>query len=280
MDDPKARLDGWGWRRPSVRPRPWRAGSPGRVRPRPPARSERPPAGRRSSLDAHALPDPDVRQLWAPVPAEVAGRLAQVRTARQRLLGPVEGPDGVQLGPRRTAEWNRTATSLSPAARRPVTSQRQVRNMCRRCQQLPVETDVGQRVEPSKTRATRCSVATAASTGTCAVIPIGLGDPLDAQLLVADERVGDSAGGHQIGVTPPGTWAGSHSFEPACRSCHAPLRDCLVTAPPGWDGPPAAPISRPKQRARTGNARPGRAILSRGAATASRIAPGDRLAPA
>ena len=154
------------------------------------------------AFDPHVLPDADVRQLRAPVPAEVAWRLTQIRAARERFRRPVERPNGVQLSPatdRRVEEHRDLVLARSkPAGHVPAPGSEHVVGAA---QPLPVETDIGQRVQAVEDEG---EVVLGCHSGVdaeaAAVLPVRLGDPLDPQLLVADERIGDPARGHQVGV--------------------------------------------------------------------------------
>jgi len=57
------------------------------------------------------------------------------------------------------------------------------------------------------------------------VLPIGLGDPLDALLVVSYERIRDAPAASRSVWTPPGTRAGNHSSIPAWRNRQAPVKD-------------------------------------------------------
>src|ERR1700690_2234788 len=147
----------------------------------------------RPAFDAHVLPDADVGQLWPPVPAEVARGLAQVWTAWERLLGSIQRPDRVQFRSsthRRAKDERDLVFAWSNAAGHVPSPFPE--HVVRVPQRLAVETDLGQRVEAVEDQLQALLSGHGRVDGErAAVFPVPLGDPLDTQLLVADERIGN-----------------------------------------------------------------------------------------
>src|ERR1035437_9654953 len=163
-------------------------------------------AGATPAVQFHAQPEPDIGQFGAPVPAEVVRSLAHIWRSRQLIVGTGQVADRVQpcgLKNRRPERYvELVAAGAESAADIPAPGPEHVVGAAER---LAVEPDICERAEA-------CEDDLHAPGGgerliyheTADVLPVALGHPLNPDLLVAEERVWNSAGGHQVQVDASG----------------------------------------------------------------------------
>ena len=148
----------------------------------------------------------DGRQLRSPIPAELARSLTQVWAAGDGLRDAGERPDGHFLRriAHRRSERDQQFVGVGPGPPRshPLTSQRYCRNILSvRPNSCPLSVTVARVSNPSQTNQTCSSASSSGAAGKAiAVLPVGLGHPLDAFLVIGHKRVRDAPGRQQVGV--------------------------------------------------------------------------------
>ena len=119
-----------------------------------------------------------------------------------------------------TADRKTTASSFAPGQAAGHVPAPRPEHVVGAAQPLAVEADFGQGIEAVEDEGeTLLAREAGVHTELAPVLPVALGDPLNAQLLVADERVGNAPGGHEIEVHS----AGNHGGQPLFRAALAHL---------------------------------------------------------
>ena len=151
-------------------------------------------------LDSNALPEADVRELGSPVPSEMARRLAQMRRAGELLGRRVEMSLRIQLGGLADgrSEDHRELVRARPDQAGDVPPPRP-EHVVGGADRLPVEPDLGQGVKAVEDEGIAfLGGGLGLQDEVASILPIALGDPPDAQLLVAHERIRDAARRHEV----------------------------------------------------------------------------------
>jgi hypothetical protein len=155
-------------------------------------------------LEEQRPPDAGRHQLGAPVPPEVAGHLADrvervgvdVRARAERLAGPL----GCRQGSGERDRQRVLADAEQVAHGEPVAAM----HVLGAGQLGAVELDGGDGVEPECDEVDLGVTARVVPHECRLVAPVGASDPADQPLVLADVRVGDQPGGHEIEVDAPG----------------------------------------------------------------------------
>ena len=153
------------------------------------------------AFQADVFPDPDWRQLGAPVPAPMARGFAQVRPARYvaaayQGFGRLPGLDIRHRGAEKDAQF--IPAVFQEVVHFPVPLPEHVIGFS---EQLAIEEYFGQRVQPVTDQAPVLFIRKGCLHGKAApVFPVAFRHPLDFLLVVGHKRVGDASQGQQIGV--------------------------------------------------------------------------------
>ena len=163
-----------------------------------------------ASFQANVFPDADGRQLGTPVPAKLAGRLAQVRPAvdgladaAQRALGlgrPHELDGGAEADRQLVFTGSQAIFDLPPILAKHVVGA---------AQRLAIQGQVGQRIQPVADQEDLGLGQHGCVRGEAQLIfPVAFGHPHDLFFVVAHEGVGDALQGQQVGMHAAGNLGG------------------------------------------------------------------------
>jgi hypothetical protein len=171
-------------------------------------------AGGFKSLQADLFPDADRRELRPPIPAELAGRLPQVRPARKGLRDAGQGADRLLRGGKAHGGVKADAQVIPFRLEQGLDVKAILAEHVRRAAQLAaVQADGRQGIQPvAHQPGVRLLQEIGRDGKSVAILPIRLGHPLHAPLMVAHKGVGDAAQGQQIGVRPAGDGRGPPFF--------------------------------------------------------------------